>query len=117
MAGEFLIVDGLQVHIEHPDGAEQLDPIEIGDPPERSFAGDALSSVRGWKLPWSFRTRGYTRAEADALLVKLKGPPPIPCSGEALGGAYNCIAKLLGETIVSTAQGRRFHVKFRLEQE
>lgn len=114
---ELLSLDGLVVPVEYPDGLVKEAPVEIGDR-GRAFLGNQLTSIRASKDRWSVRTQELTRAEADAVIAKVK-TPGIPCTGEGItsGAAVVCTGQYQGEDILSTPLGRRFKVRFTIEQD
>ena len=112
-----LVIESLTVPIDWPDGGEEQEPVEIGDR-DRAFDGTLLTSIRGYKRRWAFRSAPIDSTAADALMAILEATPPLACSGDALGGSIDCVARYSGREIMTVGSGvRLFRVRFELEED
>ncbi|MDB4948898.1 MAG: hypothetical protein JWM27_1547 [Gemmatimonadetes bacterium] len=95
----FLIVGSVTVPVA-VDGAS-MEVEQVGDR-ARAFDGTMRSTRRATKHRWKVKTAAM--ASPDTLLTTLLGPPPIPCSGDLLGGSVQCDAEVTA-VVFSPAPG------------
>lgn len=109
-----ITIDGLRVKVKADDGAHAGE-VMVGDT-ARAFDGTLLRiDLQIRKQEWPLTTTPLTRAEADALLAKLRLTTPLTCTGDLFGGStLICMATVKDRRTIRTSDSLREVVEFDL---
>lgn len=84
---------------------------------ERTLDNSMLATLLApMKRSWNISVNFNTQAELNALETALNTTPPVVCSGDLLGGTYNCHVERSGGDIPLGYNPMRKHYTFTLHE-
>lgn len=110
-----LIIGGVTVPVA-PDGWREKEPLEVGEVVP-AFDGTLRDSRRSILRRWQVSTRLLDSTEYTNVRAVLVAASPLAVSGDAIGSATDCVARITGGDTVKAGGAIQRSITFDLMEE